>query len=53
MKWGVVVMLRTEVLMAGSVDTNSKSNLEGVLWKFVGDGTEFLRDRNSYRYVCA
>lgn len=53
MKWGVVVMLRREILMAGSVDANSKSNLESVLWKFVDDGTEILRDRNSYRNVCA
>lgn len=53
MKWGVVVMLRREVLMAGSINANSKINLEGMLWKFVKDGTEFLRDIKSYRYVCA
>lgn len=46
-------MFRREVLMAGSIDANSKINLEGVLWKFVEDGTEFLRDIKSYRYMCA
>lgn len=53
MKEGIVVVLRGEAFMAGSIDPNSHGNLEGVLRKFMSGSSEFLWGIRSYRYVYA
>lgn len=45
---------RQEVFMAGSIETNTESNLDGVVWKFTHGRSDSLQGIQRYRYIlCA